>query len=130
VNVAWNPMCALSRCDDANLLRSSAGADGAITSVMCEVARVAAAAGYLVSEQVIAEQMARPRERLRTGGKEPSMLTDVREGRALEVDAILGNAVMIARELKVDTPRLELLFALAGGLSYSIKPDGEWKPLA
>jgi 2-dehydropantoate 2-reductase len=130
VNGAWSPMCALARCDDANLLRSSATADAVIVSVMREVAAVAAAVGYEVTEAVIAEQMERPRGRLKTGGKEPSMLTDVREGRALEVDAILGNVVRIARGVGVETPRLEVLFVLAGGLSYSIQPDAEWKPLA
>jgi 2-dehydropantoate 2-reductase len=130
VNAAWNPMCALTRCSDAELLRSSAGADGAVVQVMREVARVAAAAGYRVDDGVLEEQMERPRGRLATGGKEPSMLTDVRERRALEVDAILGSVLRIARGLGVEAPRLELLFALAGGLSYSIRPDGESRPPA
>jgi len=47
----------------------------------------------------------------------------------LEAEAILGNAVRIARQLGVETPRLDLLYSLAGGLSYSIKPDERWKPL-
>jgi 2-dehydropantoate 2-reductase len=135
VNVAWNPICALTRCDDANFLRSTPAAETAVRAVMKEISALAAAAGkaagaeYIISEAMIEEQLARPTERLETGGKEPSMLTDVREGRPLEAEAILGNTVRIARQLGAETPRLDLLYALAGGLSYSIKPDERWKPL-
>jgi 2-dehydropantoate 2-reductase len=133
VNIAWNPICALSQCDDANFMRSSEAAEPAIRAVMAEVAWLAGTAGYpdVVTPAAIDEQLERPRQRLKTGGKEPSMLTDVREGRALEAEAILGNAVRIARRLNVSTPYLDLLYALAKGLSFAIeKPNGEWKPIA
>jgi 2-dehydropantoate 2-reductase len=133
VNVAWNPTCALSQCDDANFMRSSEAAEPVIRAVMAEVAHLASVVGYpnVVTTAAIDEQLERPRQRLKTGGKEPSMLTDVREGRALEAEAILGNAVRIARRLKVTTPYLDLLYALAKGLSFAIeKPEGEWKPIA
>jgi len=130
VNVAWNPMCALSRCDDANFLRSSPEAERAARDLMAEVASIAAAAGYPISQDAIDKQLERPKARLDRGGKEPSMLTDVRENRPLEVDAIVGNAVRAAKRLGVETPRLDLLYALAKGLDYSIKPDDRWKPIA
>ena len=105
-----------------------------IYHVMKEVALLAEASGYpdVVTEEAIREQLERPAKRLEQGGLEPSMLTDVRFNRELEVDAILGNAVKIADRLKVgdSIPRLKLLTALAKGLNYSIVPDERWKPIA
>lgn len=148
VNAAWNPICALTRSDDANYLRS-AGANPSLAwppapdrcnslaevyAVMREVAGLAAAAGYpgVVSDDVIRVQLERPMQRLEGGGKEPSMLTDVRFNRRIEVDAILGNAIKIANRVGFGDkiPRLRLLYALAVGLNYSIVPDERWKPIA
>jgi 2-dehydropantoate 2-reductase len=138
VNVAWNPICALTRCDDANFLRSTPISEHVIRSTMWEISQLSStfawvsgknAAEYTISPEAISQQLIRQKERLETGGKEPSMLTDVRENRPLEVEAILGNAVRMAQELKLELPRLEMLYALAGALSYSIAPDERWKPL-
>jgi 2-dehydropantoate 2-reductase len=133
VNAAWNPLCALTQCDDANLLRSSAAAGDTLVDIMREVASVATASGYpgAVSEEEIQRQMERPKERLVIGGKEPSMLTDVREGRRLEVEAILGNVVRRARRLGVEIPKLEMTYVLTSALNFAMqKPQGEWKPIA
>jgi 2-dehydropantoate 2-reductase len=97
---------------------------------MEEVLKVAGAAGYRIPKEKIDSRINRMRGLMKTGGKEPSMLTDVRESRPLEVEAILGNAVQIARTLHVDTPTLDVLYALAKGLSFSISPDKPWIPLA
>lgn len=131
VNAAWNPISALSLCDDANFLRSSLDALDTVKKVMLEVGRVAAAAGYpVVTESAIEDQLRRAKGRLNAGGKEPSMLTDVRNHRALEVEVILGNTVRIARGLGLDTPYLEILLSLARGLNYAItRPEG-WMPIA
>lgn len=151
VNAAWNPVCALTRCDDANYLRSSGSPALPLTwppqasgprafnsmaevyAVMQEVADLAAAAGYpgVVTEATIRKQLERPERRLTEGGKEPSMLTDVRFNRAMEVDAILGNAVKIAERVGWGdrVPRLRLLCALARGLNYSMVPDERWRPI-
>lgn len=125
-----SPMTALSRLDDANFLRSSPIAEDVVKSVMIELSKVAKAAGYSIPDETIEEHLDRPRERLKSGGKEPSMLTDVRENRPLEVEAILGNTVRIARRLQVDTPRLDLIYALAQGLSFSIVRDDRFVPIA
>ena len=57
------------------------------------------------------------------------MLTDIRNGRPLEVEAILGNTVRIAKKLGVDAPYIELLYALTKGLNFSTVRNEEWKPL-
>lgn len=42
-----------------------------------------------------------------------SMLQDMRQGRLLEVDAIIGNAVRLGHKWGVKMPRLETVYALA-----------------
>jgi hypothetical protein len=59
-------------------------------------------------------------ERKGTPGIEPSMLVDVLNGRRMEVEVILGNPVRIARELGVNVPRLETLYALLKGLDEAV----------
>lgn len=121
VNGSWNPTCALSLLDDANFLRSSDQAETMVRNVMLEIMKVAHARGYIdITEKDIDFQMERPIRRLETGGKEPSMLTNVRFGRTMEIEAILGNLLKIAKELKVDVPRCEVIYALAAGLNYAL----------
>lgn len=132
INACWNSVTALTLCDDANYLRSSPNAENTMRKIMREVGRVAAADGYehVITEEVIEWDLQRPRSRLQTGGKEPSMLTDVRAGRPIEVEAILGNPLRIGQRHGVETPYLELLYTLAKGRNYALAPDAEWKPIA
>lgn len=129
VNASWNPICALTLCDDANFLRSSTTTESIIISIFNEISSLATVSGYpnLITPEVVNEHLDRARKRLETGGKEPSMLTDVRHGRAMEVEAILGNAVRIGRERGVEVPRLELLYVLAKGLQFAILRGEGWK---
>lgn len=131
LNASFNPICALTLCDDANYLRSSEGALQMVCDVMKEVGRVASALGYnVITDETINEHTKRHIERLRTGGKAPSMLQDVMAARPIEVEAILGNLVRIACDAKVETPYLKLLYTLAKGLNFSTSRNGEWKAIA
>lgn len=143
INAAWNPITALTLCDDANYLRSSthsptsaiSPAESEIRALMHETALIAAAAGHpsAITPSFIESDLARPRARLRTGGKEPSMLVDVQRGRRMEVEAILGNAVRIGAAHGVDMPKLTLLYALARAREFALlKPAGEggWGEIA
>ena len=115
VNASWSPITALSLCSDADFLRSSPGALDLVRSVMFEVVALARALKIKgVTEEVAEEQLSRHRKR--TVGKEPSMLTDVREGRPFEVEAIVGNTVRLAKEHGVKMPLLDAIYALAKGL--------------
>lgn len=129
-NASLSPITALTRCDDANFIQSSLVAEACIRTVMGEVCKVAGAAGYHISKNIIEGHLKITKDRLKTGGKESSMLTDVQENRPLEADAVVGNAIKIARRLNVETPALDLLYALAKGLSFSISPDKPWVRLA
>ena len=115
VNASWSPITALSLCSDADFLRSSPGALDLVRRVMFEVVALASALKIEgVTEEVAEEHLNRHRKR--TVGKEPSMLTDVREGRPFEVEAIVGNTVRLAEEHGVKMPLLDALYALAKGL--------------
>jgi 2-dehydropantoate 2-reductase len=125
-----NPVTALTLCDDANFLRSSDVADDMIVKIMRQTGDIARAAGYdTITEEWIQKSLNMQRGRKDTGGKEPSMLTDVRNRRPLEVEAILGNPVRLAHKLGVAVSYLELLYALAKGLNFSTVKTDEWKPL-
>jgi 2-dehydropantoate 2-reductase len=58
------------------------------------------------------------------------MLTDVRYGRAMETEAILGNTIRIAKEKGVEVKGLDLLYTLLKGKDYSMNPDERWKNIA
>lgn len=131
LNAAFNPVTALTLCDDANLIRSSEGALEMLKDIMREVGATAKAYGYEnIDETSIAEQMVRHEERLITGGKEPSMLVDVRHERAVEVEAILGNVVRMAKIKKVEVPLLSMLYVLTKARNFSICKPSEWKAIA
>ncbi|KAL2811536.1 ketopantoate reductase PanE/ApbA C terminal-domain-containing protein [Aspergillus granulosus] len=134
-NASWNPICALSRCRDLEFLSqtpsSTREAAGRVTTplarevvqrVMEEVVSVARAAGYAgdIGVDDVSMQLARSDSRS-WPGVEPSMLADVRAGRAMEVEAVLGEVVRVAREVGVEVPRLECLYTLLLGLNWSLR---------
>lgn len=49
------------------------------------------------------------------------MLTDVRMGRPLEVEAIIGNLVRMAEEIGVAVPKCEVVYTLVAALNHSIE---------
>ncbi|KAF2812322.1 2-dehydropantoate 2-reductase [Mytilinidion resinicola] len=124
VNGSWNPICALTRSSDVRFMASSAGATDFVFAMMLELVAIAKAHGYAnVDEKVARAQLERFKKRIETSkgvGSEPSMLTDVREGRRMEVEAIVGNAVRMAKEKGVDCVRLETVYFLAKGLDEAI----------
>ncbi|CAK3929420.1 hypothetical protein PV10_08648 [Lecanosticta acicola] len=130
INCAFNPMCALSRCDGANLLNSSEDADDMVVMILRQVSTIAFAEGHRnLTEEAIQASVAWHRAKKETGGKEPSMLVDANHGKPIEVEAILGNTVRIARKHGIEVPYLELLYTLGRALNFSIlKPEG-WKQL-
>ncbi|MCJ1356293.1 MAG: hypothetical protein MMC33_006287 [Icmadophila ericetorum] len=118
VNGSLNPITALSLCSDADFLNSSPGAVDLVWGVMLECVAVAQALDIQgVDEALAKSHLDRHRARAMEGrGKEPSMLTDVRENRPFEVEAIMGNTVRLAKENGVKVPLLDAIYALAKGL--------------
>ncbi|KAL2797927.1 6-phosphogluconate dehydrogenase [Aspergillus keveii] len=144
-NAAWSPICALARCRDLEFLAAqtaqatpstSTSESAALTTtataqplarevvqrVMEEVVSVARAAGYAgeIGAADVEMQMARSAGRM-WPGVEPSMLADVRAGRRMEVEAVLGGVVRVARAVGVEVPRLECLYTLLLGLDWAMR---------
>ncbi|KAI1115053.1 2-dehydropantoate 2-reductase [Nemania sp. NC0429] len=127
VNASWNPICALTRSRDKQFAasgRDEGGGEGNealrfVRDVMLEVASVAQACGYTeVNEELVDFQMGRAAKRV-LPGIQPSMLADALESKTLETDAIIGNAVRIAKEKNVPVPLMRSVYVLAHALSAS-----------
>lgn len=128
VNVTWNSLCSLSHLDDSNFIRSSNLSMDVADAVSSEVLAIAAAEGHDgLDITAFQEQfgMSRDPKKLKPRGKEPSMLVDMRRGRQMEVEPILGNALRRATDLGVPTPRLELLYVLLTGFNCSLAVHGK-----
>jgi 2-dehydropantoate 2-reductase len=115
INASWNPICALTRSDDVNFMKSSPDAADLSWRAMSEVVTVARVLGY---ELDAAPQFARAKGR--TVGIQPSMQADVLNNRRMEVEAILGNPVRIAKQLGIETPVLDTLYILSKALDDGI----------
>ncbi len=98
---------------------------------MKDVAKVATAEGYpdAITDDKITKDLERPKSRLTTSGKEPSMLTDVRAGRPIEVEAILGNILRLAQQHDIGVPYIELLYTLAKARNFQLQPDDRWRDI-
>lgn len=122
VNASWNSICALTRCRDRPLLdvtNQSGAFKDFVRGVMLEIASTAQACGYAhIDEGLVDFQLRRASVR-QLPGIQPSMLADALAGRNMEVDAIVGNTVRLAREKGVPTPMLQTIYFLASGLDTS-----------
>ncbi|ORY15997.1 2-dehydropantoate 2-reductase [Clohesyomyces aquaticus] len=120
-NASWNPICALTQCTDAEFMDSSSSATGLAFAVMLEVCELANAYGYTISQEEAEHQLGRAKARIyHKSGVEPSMLQDVRAGRKMEVEAILGNAVKMAKMKGVKCEKIEMLHVLAAALDSQV----------
>ncbi|KAK0100013.1 hypothetical protein ONS95_013170 [Cadophora gregata] len=119
VNTSWNPICALSRSGDAQVLQSSPEAKNLIRDVMLEIKAVANACGYEKIDTALVDfQLGRATIR-ELPGVAPSMLVDALAGRNMEVEAIVGNVVRLAQDHGVETPMLRTIYVLASALNCS-----------
>ncbi|KAI1617009.1 2-dehydropantoate 2-reductase [Exophiala viscosa] len=125
-NGALNPVCALTRCRDRELIDLVDVAGAMIMDVMQEIASVASSQGYedVVTQAVVEAQYARCLARPYPG-VEPSMMADARLSRPMEVYAIVGEMVSIARQARIDTPRLKMLYVLITGLNHALQTGRE-----
>lgn len=123
MNAPLNPICALSRSRDLQVLAASDAASQMFRDTMREIAAVARACGYdNLNEDLIESEMVRISNR-RPPGVEPSMLADALASRNMEVDAIVGNVVGLAQEKNIAVPILRTLYVLIAALNDSFKRD-------
>jgi 2-dehydropantoate 2-reductase len=121
VNASWNPICALTLSKDTDVLESCSEAPEVLLAVMMEIRNIANACGCQISEEEVVRQLGRAQARIPIdAGIEPSMLQDVQSERRIEVEAIVGNPVMMGRAKGVKCDRLEILYVLAKTLDLQI----------
>ena len=108
-NLPYNPVSVLAGGADTSRMSCGGELEKLCADLMTEVIRVANAAGVKLTERLAEDQ----REFTRNFPPyKTSMLQDYEAGRALEVEAILGNTLRTARRYGVDVPRIECCYAL------------------
>lgn len=120
INASWNPVCALSRCNDTEFMAVAAPyAEELIWGVMKEVVAVGQACGIAIDEDVAKYQLGRAKAR-GDNGVEPSMLQDVKAGRRMEVEVLVGSVVRLAEEKGVAVVLLRAVYAMIKALDASL----------
>lgn len=123
INVATNPLSALTRLDTAQLAEDP-DIRQLRRALVTEVTDIAEIMGWTLSSQTTAgpgggSSADKPAASRSTPGIRPSMLQDVLLGRAMEVDALLGQPQRFARENSLATPTLDVVLTLLRGLDRS-----------
>jgi 2-dehydropantoate 2-reductase len=120
-NLAFNPISALSRATLASICQYPLTRDLA-RDMMTEAQAIATKLG--VTFRMPLEKRIAGAERV--GHHKTSMLQDVEAARELEVDALLGSVIELARLTDTPTPHLDTVYALTKLLAKSLE---ESKPL-
>lgn len=108
-NVPFNGLSIAAGGLTTDLLLADATLAGEVRELMEEVARAATAMGYTIPPAFLEAQLAITPS---LGAYHPSSLLDWKAGKAVEVEAIWGEALRQAQAQGVNTPRLALLYAL------------------
>ena len=108
-NAPFNPLSVLTGGFDTRELMDGGEVEALAGKIMAEIRAVAAAEGIDLKESEIIGNLQYTRD---FPAYQTSMLLDFKARRPLEVDAIVGNAVRIARNRGVPVPHLETVFAL------------------
>lgn len=121
-NAAMNSLCALTRVS-VDQLAVVPGMMDLYSTLVQEIAAIAAAQGYALGDEVSAAQQVpllgaaidgTPSARIK-----PSMLQDIEAGRRIEVEAIVGQVQVLARASRVVTPVLDALVPLLRALDLA-----------
>ncbi len=108
-NVPFNPVSVLAGGADTGWLCDGAELEKLCRELMDEVIRTAASEGIRIDPKEADEMMAYTRS---LKPYNSSMLQDYLSGRPLEVEAILGNTLRIARKNRIAVPKMEVCYAL------------------
>ncbi|HEY4366503.1 MAG TPA: 2-dehydropantoate 2-reductase [Steroidobacteraceae bacterium] len=109
-NTIFNPISILGGVLDTSVMLRTPQDQAFIRQSMLEVCAIAAADGYPLHPNLVEEMIAATRA---MPAYKTSMAQDYENGRPLEIEAIVGNAVRIGRRLNVAMPALESIYALA-----------------
>lgn len=106
-NAPFNPLSVLSGGLATQAILQSQ--EGFVRDIMHEICRIAAASGHPLPYDTVELNIERTRH---MPPYKTSMLLDFEQGRPMETEAILGNAVRAAQRLNLECPRLQSLYAL------------------
>ncbi|MEQ5834965.1 2-dehydropantoate 2-reductase [Marinobacter mangrovi] len=105
-NTPFNPLSVLAEGADTDTILDSDGGEDLIRALTEEVIQVAEADGYPMDRSIIDKQIAGTRKM--TAYKN-SMALDYLNDRPIELDAVLGNVVAIAKQHGVAVPHLNTM---------------------
>lgn len=121
-NAAMNSLCALTRLS-VDQLASVPGMMDLYRALVQEIAAIATAQGHTLGEDVrAAEQvplLGAAIDGTRGARIKPSMLQDIEAGRRIEVEAIVGQVQLLARDRGVPTPALDAIVPLLRALDQA-----------
>lgn len=108
-NGPFNPISVIGGGITTDIIINNSELLKLVKRIMNEVVDLANALGYNLSKSLVDENIA---STLEMKPYKPSMLLDYENKRPLEVEAILGNAVRLARKNNFPVPSLETIYAL------------------
>ena len=108
-NAPFNPMSVLGGGVNTKEILEDPENIGVVKGIMQEVCRLAEAEGFPLPEGIVEQNI---ENTLVMKPYKTSMLLDFESRRPLETEAILGNAVRIAKKHSISVPRMECLYAL------------------
>ena len=108
-NAVFNPISVMGGALDTAAILAPAEGEAFVRQAMQEVIRVATAAGHALPPAMVDQYIEGTR---RAPPYKTSMALDFENGRSMETEVILGNAVRAGRREKVAIPALEALYAL------------------
>jgi 2-dehydropantoate 2-reductase len=128
-NLTFNPISALSRATLAGICQyplSRAIAAAMMTEAQCVASKLGVTFRVSLEKRIAGAE--------KVGHHKTSMLQDVEAARTLEVDALLGSVVELARMTETPTPHIDTVYALtkllAKTLSEDKAPGGTGSPAA
>ena len=119
-NLTFNPISALTRSTLVDICQDPRTRELA-AAMMTEAQTIAQKLG--ITFRVGLEKRIAGAEKV--GKHKTSMLQDVEAGRALEIDALVGSVVELARLTRTRTPNIDAVYALTKLLAQTIAADGK-----
>jgi len=109
-NTVFNPISILGGVLDTAMMLRTPEDQAFIRQCMEEVCAIAATTGHPMHAKLVEQMIMGTRS---IPGYKTSMAQDYENGRPMEIEAILGNAVRTGRKFGVPIPALEAVYALA-----------------
>jgi len=119
-NLTFNPISALSRATLAGICQyppSRAIAAAMMTEAQCVAKKLGVTFRVSLEKRIAGAE--------KVGHHKTSMLQDVEAARTLEVDALLGSVVELARLTDTPTPHIDTVYALTKLLAKTLDEDNK-----